>query len=403
MKTVGIIAEYNPFHNGHKYLIEKARAETNADNVIILSSGNFVQRGEPAIFDKYTRSEVAINNGADVVFELPVVYSTASAELFAYASVKFMDDLNVVDYLCFGCELNDIDSLSKIAEVLTNEPIEYKEALLKHSKAGLSFPKARSLSLCDYFKKSNINIDAEAILSTPNNILAIEYLKALKKLNSNIIPMPIKRIGGGYSSTEINCEYVSATAIRNQISNNNSYENLLESDIFNFYKDKRPIFMSDFNQILSYRLSRCNLEDIFDINEDLANRILNNISSYTNIDKFISQLQSKNYTYSAISRAMIHVLLGIKSKDINEFKENGCHFYARILALSSESNILSQIKKNGDLELISKFSTYYQQASGLRRKMLDISLNADMLYQQIYMTKYNHIIPNEFNEQIRKI
>ena len=157
MKIVGIIAEFNPFHNGHKYLISKAKEVCNADAAVIVCSGNYVQRGMPAIINKTSRCEMAMLNGADLVIELPVVYSTASAELFATASIALLDSLNCVDYLCFGCETDSIDLLNTVAEILINEPKEYKDLLTLNLKTGISFPKARAKAFDEYFKKYNLD------------------------------------------------------------------------------------------------------------------------------------------------------------------------------------------------------------------------------------------------------
>lgn len=401
MKTVGIIAEFNPFHNGHKYIIQKAKEITGADNVIVICSGNFVQRGEPSIFDKYTRSKIAINNGADAIFELPVVYSTASAELFAYSSVKLLEDLKVIDYLIFGCETADFSSLSNIAKTLADEPIEYKNTLLSLLKTGLAFPKARCIALDEYFKNNNILINAQDILGSPNNILAVEYLKALTELNSKIKPIPIKRVGNDYSSLKKDGTYVSATSIRNQLKTDKKISSELDSDLLNVYNNKNTIFLEDFQQLIAYKMLNQSA-DIYDVSNELANRIRKQLDNLTDINNFISNLQSKNYTYAALSRAVIHILLDIKESDMKKFFEEGYHFYARLLGFNPASNILKEIKNNSNLQIISKYSDFYNKAEGLTKRMLDICLNADNIYRQVYMLKYKKSIPNEFNSIIIK-
>lgn len=403
MKTVGIIAEFNPFHNGHKYLIEKAKKITKADNVVIICSGNYVQRGMPAIFDKSVRAKMAMDNGADAVFELPVFYSTASAEVFARAAIKFLNDLNCIDYLCFGCETDSLKDLPSIVSILSDEPDAYKDYLNHYLKTGISFPKARLKALISYCKANDMlnEYQIDLIMTQPNNILAIEYLKALKYFRSPIKPLAIKRIGAGYNSSDIIGEYASATGIRNELLNEHSIRNLIPDNCMETIKNVSPIVLDDFTSILGYRLlSREFFDEYFDISSDLSNRINNYKSNFNNIDSFIAELQSKNFVYSGISRALLHILLDIKQQDVISFMDNGYSTHARLLGLNRKSKILSLIKEKSSLDIISKLSAYYNECTEINRKMLDICIHADELYRMIYMTKYNKIIPTEFERQI---
>lgn len=405
MKTVGIIAEFNPFHNGHKYLIEQAKQITDAGNVIIITSGNFMQRGTPAFIDKSLRSKIAVDNGADAIFELPVCYSTASAELFARAGVSFLDKLNCVDYICFGSETGNITLLSEIARLFNQEPKEFKTILNEFSKKGLSFPKARMEALCQYCSHNNIATENEVreILSSPNNILAIEYLKALNYFNSNIKPIAIKRIGAGYSSTDLNLEFASATGIREAILNNNT-KNLEKYIPQSCYKDllfSKNIVLEDFDTILGYKLiSETSFSQYLGINEDLSNRINSLKNEYTDIHSFLSKLQSKNYTYSALSRALIHIQLSIKTSDVDKFIDNGYHRFARLLAFNKNSNILSLIKAKSDLTIISKLYDYYNECDSISKDMLHMCINSDNIYRLVYMSKHKENLPLEFERQL---
>lgn len=217
MKTIGIIAEYNPFHNGHAYQIAELKRKTNADFVVIAMSGDFVQRGAPAIIDKYCRAEMALLCGADLVIELPVVWAVSSAEDFAMAGVTLFDKMGCIDGICFGAESDQLPLLKSIAGVLAEEPDIYRSALSSHLKKGLAFPAARAAALSDYFKSTGMNFIS--ILDTPNNILAVEYLKALKRRNSAMTPILIPRAGSGYHDTTINTPTASASAIRAAVSN----------------------------------------------------------------------------------------------------------------------------------------------------------------------------------------
>lgn len=403
MKTIGIIAEFNPFHNGHKYLIEKAKKITKADNVVIVCSGNFVQRGTPAIFDKSVRTTAALLNGVDVVLELPVMYSTASAETFAHAAVRLLDKLGCIDYLCFGCETDNIKALPTISNILLEEPLDYKNMLSVYLKNGLSYPKARAKALTDYCNENNIlnTYFINQILEQANNILAIEYLKALKKFHSRIKPLAIKRIGSAYNSNSLDDNFASATGIRKALYCNQKIDNFVPQNCTDLYTKSDFLIPNDFSTILGYQLNETSdFSDYHDISEELSNRIKNLKTNFFNIESFIDELHSKNYTYSGISRILSHILLGIKQNDMNEFIEKDYFDFVRVLGFKKDSKIMSQIKTNSSLEIISKFSTYYNNSTGMKRKMLDINIKADDLYRMIYMNKYGKMIPTEFERQI---
>ncbi|MGO1820465.1 MAG: tRNA(Met) cytidine acetate ligase, partial [Senegalia sp. (in: firmicutes)] len=209
MKIVGLVTEYNPFHNGHKYHLERSKYETNCDYSIAIMSGNFVQRGEPAICDKWSRAKMAIDSGVDLVIELPTLYSTMSAEFFSYGAIKILDSLNSIDFISFGSETNDLKKLNSISKILAFEPLEFKYSLKKYLNEGNVFPKARSLALKEILKDK----DLDKIINNPNNILAIEYMKSLIKLKSTIKAHSIKRISSNYNDKNLTGEISSATAI----------------------------------------------------------------------------------------------------------------------------------------------------------------------------------------------
>ena len=215
MKTAGIIAEYNPFHTGHEYQINYIKEKLRTDYVVIAMSGDFVQRGTPALFSKYVRAEMALRSGADLVLELPVSISSASAELFARGGVQLLDGLGVTDILCFGSECGDTDALMELAKILANEPEDFQTALRRNLKNGMTFPKARSMALSAVFPESE---KYQQLLSSPNNILGIEYCKAILRENSSISPVSIKREGNDYHENTLSeNHFPSASAIRNAI------------------------------------------------------------------------------------------------------------------------------------------------------------------------------------------
>ena len=216
-KVVGIIAEYNPFHNGHSYHIQNTKVLTGADFVVAVMTGNFTQRGNTSVVDKWEKTKMALNGGADLVIELPTIYSISSAENFANGAIKILNTLGIVDSISFGMEADDISTLNNISNVLYMEPPEYKAILEHELSKGSSFPKARENALMMYL--NDIKRYAN-VLKGSNNILAIEYLKALKKQKSNLVPIGVKREKVYYNSTKIIDEYASATGIRNLLLHN---------------------------------------------------------------------------------------------------------------------------------------------------------------------------------------
>ena len=215
-RVLGIIAEYNPFHNGHMYHLQKAKEQSGAQYCICVMSGNFVQRGNTSIVNKWKKAEMALLNGVDLVIELPTIYSVASAEGFSLGAIKLLNNLKIVDAISFGTETSDFAALNNISSIVNEEPMKYKSILNSELKKGLSFPKARENALMLYL---NDNKRYDNILNTPNNILAIEYLKALKKIKSTIQPIPIKREKVYYNDNVIVDEFASATAIRKLLKN----------------------------------------------------------------------------------------------------------------------------------------------------------------------------------------
>ena len=347
MKTAGIIAEYNPFHNGHKYHIEQAKALTGAERVIAVMSGNFVQRGEPAVYDKQARTKAALLNGADIVLELPVFYSTASAELFARASVDVLAKTNCVDFLCFGCESESLTPLVQAADILSDEPESFKAALKAALDSGKTFPAARACALT-----KTCGVDP-SIISSPNNILAIEYLKALTALKSSIMPVGIRRMYNEYNSIETSGKFASATAVRNMIKSNSA-----ETQAFMPYdfSENSPVFADDLSPVLNYAL-RINtaesLSKIYGITEGLENRIIRSAGESFTFADIVSCVKTKRYTQTAIQRALLHTILNITAEDMRKISSLGPNHYIRVLGFKrSSADLLSEICKKAVLPVI---------------------------------------------------
>ncbi|GAH97945.1 unnamed protein product, partial [marine sediment metagenome] len=286
MKTLGIITEYNPLHNGHLYHLYKAREITGADYVVAVMSGNFLQRGEPAIINKWARAKMALNAGVDLIIELPFVFSTQDANGFAFGAVKLLDSLQIIDYLCFGCETDNLDTLYSISNFLHIEPQEYKELIVYNCKSGYEFPKARSQTVCDYHRIFGIDglekisaLELSKLLKYPNNILALEYIKHLLNLKSKIKPVAIKRIGASYHQKNITGNISSATSIRNEILNNLSppktdlfmlndkIKSTIPSSGFpvlerELREGRGPITLDSYRQYILATMRRMSLEDI---------------------------------------------------------------------------------------------------------------------------------------------
>ncbi|VYT75272.1 nucleotidyltransferase [Clostridium tertium] len=358
MNITGIITEYNPFHNGHLYHLNCAKKDTKSDGIVCVMSGNFVQRGEPSIIDKWKRAEMAVLNGVDLVIELPTFYALSSAEFFAKGSISILNNIGVVDNLFFGSECGDVDSLYKIAKVLTCESDEFKEIIKKNLEKGLTYVKAREIALVETLKDESLN----TILSSSNNILGIEYIKAIIKLNSNIKPMTLKREGSNYNDSELNSIFSSATSIRNNLKDGKSIKNLEKYmpkpsiDILeNLRNIKYPfVFSNDMFPYIRYKvLTNCiNFNNISEIKEGLDNKIIKEIINSKNLDEFILNIKSKRYTYTKISRILSQIFISLDNYDfISLIDEN--NLYARVLAFNDTGKlILKDMKKKSSIPII---------------------------------------------------
>lgn len=405
MVNVGVIAEFNPFHNGHKYILDKAREVTHADNVVVVMSGNYVQRGIPAIFDKSYRAGAALLNGADAVFELPSYFSLTSAETYARANIKYLDSFGCIDYVCFGCETDNIKILPMLANILYDEPTEYKCNLKKKLHDGLSFPKARSLALQEYCEDNNLlsKYEVEVTLASPNNILTIEYLKAIKYFNSSMKPLAIKRVDSNHSQ-EIHINIASASSLRKEILNNYSIDKYIPYNVSHTYRTAKPITINDYELLIGSALTnKSKFSDIYGINKDMSNRIYKLKHDYNDQKDFYEKMQSKNYTYATISRNILNILLDYKKEDVKSIINDGYIKYARLLGVKPASSILTEIANNSSIPIVDKLSKYYVNCPADQKKMLAKTIKADHLYRLVYMTKYKEFRLNEFERQIIKV
>lgn len=337
MKVTGIVAEYNPFHKGHEYQLNYAK--TISDAVVVVMSGSFVQRGDVAIFDKYTRADVALKHGADLILELPVVFSLNSAERFSYGAVAILDKLNIIDYILFGSESGDIEKLQHAAMLIENEPENVSNRIKELLDKGESFAYARETAFSDIIDSS--------LLSSPNNILALEYIRQLIKRHSKIKPITQKRAGSGYHEKELNEAFPSATALRHAILNDNfSYslfskavihrlERLDNLILYNIRKNKQAAF-----------------HNISEVSEGIENRIIN--TNAGSINCLVDLTYSKRYTKARVRRILLSSLLGLNSSLSKKEPE-----YIRVLgATKTGLSLLKEIKNKSDLDIITKTADY---------------------------------------------
>lgn len=399
MKISAIISEYNPFHSGHLYHIKKTKALTEDSLLIVLMSGNFTQRGIPSIMDKWSRAKMAVLNGADLVLELPTLFSLSSAEFFSHGAVSILNGLNSIDYLSFGSECGDVNNIILIAEVLSNEPLKYKTLLKDYLNKGLPFTTSRTLALKDYLKETSIlNNTIDSLLSSPNNILAIEYCKSLIKLNSNIKPLTIERIGGGYNDSSLNPIFSSATSIRDYLKNNEDLNPLSEHmpkasyDILSTLKNEGYdfVFEEKIFSFIKYKLlcNKNNLSLIPEASEGLDNKILKEITNSSSLNELILKVKSKRYTYTRINRILCQYFIGFDNYDILSLRKT-CPNYIRPLAFNENgSKILKNIKLNSEVKILTKLpkdtNPFLQlDLQGTRAYSLlcnNIKENSDFLY-----------------------
>ncbi len=406
MKTVGIIAEYNPFHNGHAYQIAKAKEVTGADYCIVVMSGDFVQRGAPALMNKYLRAESALKNGADIVLELPVYYALSSAEYFASGAVALLDKLGITDTLCFGSECGDISLLSEFASQLLSESEQFKEILNRQIKSGVSYPTARNIALQAVAPHLSAHMD---VMTSPNNILAIEYCKAIRRRSSSMIPYTIHRAGASYHDASLDAYYSSALAIRSALVGTGSLSSIKEqvpSSVYalmnEHYGIDYPILAADLSTLLHYQLlseQKTGYTVHPDIDQELSDRISRMLPKYRDYPSFCELLNTKNRTYTRIARSLMHILLHMNQEDLTDYCQNDYIFYARMLGFRKDAGpLLSAIKEKSSIPLISKLADAAPLLTDTGVKMLDKDIYASHIYQLVAQHKFQAASLSENNE-----
>ena len=336
--NIGIICEYNPFHNGHLYHLDRIKNLYPDSNIILVMSGNITQRGDISIVDKWDKTSIALKYGVDLVIELPFIYACNSSDKFAYGAIKILKELSV-DKIVFGSEINDIDVLKNLASIQINNK-EYDILVKGYLSNGFNYPTACGKALFDL---TNININ------TPNDILGLGYIKEIMLQNAPIEPVCIKRTND-YHSTSLNSDIVSATSIREAIKNKKNISNYVPSETLKYLNDIK--YLDDYFNYIKYHIISCDISNIYEMNEEIRNRIYKYINVSNNLDELICNIKSKNYTYNRIRRLMVYILFNITNDDYNNFKD-----YIRILGFNKNGKKhLNEIKKNIEIPIITNYS-----------------------------------------------
>ncbi len=425
MKIVGLITEYNPFHSGHLYHIEKAKEMTGADAVIVIMSGDFVQRGAPAVMPKHLRAQAALTGGitkdgqethADVIFELPVAYSIGSAEYFAKGAIALLNSLGCVNCLCFGSECGNLEAMEAIAHILADEPAPFRSSLKDALKEGFPFPRARVIALEEYLKDHRTGISPDsvrAIMAEPNNSLGIEYLKALYQTESTIEPFTMQRLESDYLDETLQQNYSSSFAIRKLMQDESTLDrvkNEVPSEsarlILENYGKRDPLWTDDFSLLLKQDLlkeTRESLTEYQDVSEELANRIINNRNDFQNFTQFGELLKTRDLTQTRIMRALFHILLDTKKESLETYEKKGYCQYARLLGFREDAQpVLSHIKENCQVPLLTKL-THTDELSKTGLAMMGQDLFASDLYESAITDKFGTPFINEYEQQIVKV
>ena len=408
MHIVGIIAEYNPFHNGHLHQIVSTRKQTHCDYIVVAMSGNFTQRGEAAIADKFIRTQMALKAGADLVLELPVPFATASAERFAQGAVSLFHQTGIIDTISFGSECGDTALLELIAKRLETPSNNFKTSLKKYLKESYSFPRAREQALLEDLK--TLELDAEVyaslleLIRSPNNILGIEYIKAIEHFNTTIKPFTIKRLTAGYHDPILYPQIASATAIRTHLNNGCSSElaACMPSTTYEFLGNAsygQPD-MDILTPFLHYKFmfsSKKDLYSLWDIPNDLINTFLNNYTSIECFSELVNACTSKTYTSATVRRALLRLVLNIQDKSLKQLEAISWIPYIRILGCKKGSEvILKHLNHYANRPIITNLSKIYSNLDPLSKQLIDYELNATKLYH--YLTKQPQLYTQDFTQ-----
>lgn len=405
MKICAIIAEYNPFHYGHLTQINDAKLQSAADAVMVILSGNFTQRGEPTIVNKFVRARMALEAGADIIVQMPTAYSTSTAEIFALAGVKIANSFENVTHLAFGCETNNFELLKEIAAFFANEPKEYKTKLKKYLEQGNSLVTSRVKAIEELIKADQVSFseitEVVKILEQPNNILAIEYLKALINTNSKIVPVFTHRKESDYLSELENGKNSSATAIRAKLYKTKSVrktKSMLPKFSYNLLKEEIKTFgLPDtelFNNLCMYALKTSTPEDIkkiFDVTEGLENRFFEVSRDTKDLNDFLLKVKTKRYTFTRLKRIVLDCLLHINAKIEKQIYDVPVLPFIKVLAFKQDNQeLLKSVSANTNL--IVRINNIEKDQSEYYKELTNIEDRANQIYYMLL--RKNNAIPN---------
>ena len=370
MKSIGIICEYNPFHNGHLYHLNKIKEMYQDYTIILIMSGHFLQRGDVSVINKWNKTDIALEMGVDLVIELPFVFASQSADIFAYGAISILNYIGV-EKIIFGSESNDIDKLKTLAQESENQ--KNKENIKKYLDEGYSYPTALGNIL-------NINME------NPNDILGISYIKAINKLNSNIEPICIKRTND-YNNKSTTGSISSATSIRENIKNNKNISEFVP-DYVKKYIDN--VFIDDYFDLLRYKIiSSKDLSIYQTVDEGIENRIKKYIFEVNSLEELINKVKTKRYTYNKIKRMFVHILCGFTKEEAHRFKEIR---YIRILGFNEKGRTyLNKIKKGIKIPIITNYSD-------IKDDMLELEFRVNCIYSSIFKEK-NYLSELEYKRK----
>lgn len=391
MKIGGIIAEYNPFHNGHRYLIEEYKKQHGITHLVVAMSGNFVQRGGPSVFEKFSRAEMALREGADLVVEIPAYFATQTAELYARGAVMTLDSLNCLESVCFGSESGRIDELEEVANILVDKKEEFERVLEDKLSKG-SFANSRLEAISEF-----VDWDV-SILSKSNNILGLEYIKSLKMVGAKIKPLTVKRSGNDYNDEETTGKFSSATSIRKILTEGRAEEikPFVPESVYKIVEETlekgiNPMTQEDFFYeicVLSL-LGENDLQSHFEIKEGLENSIRKTLAQAENLESVVQKLTTKRYASARIRRCLFNILLGVKDEDIEEVKKLRALPYTRVLGFNKKgTEILKEVKAKSETPVITKPAKIYDleeyNSDKNFKRLFDFDLRSSNIYYQKY-------------------
>ncbi|KUG03083.1 hypothetical protein ASZ90_019544 [hydrocarbon metagenome] len=394
MQILGIVAEYNPFHNGHLHLIEEAKKYQHFDAVVGIMSGNFMQRGEPAVCSKWARAEMALRCGMDLVIELPFIYAVRSAYYFARGAIESLSRTGIVSHLGFGSESGNLEQLKQIARVIAFEPADYRSILKEHLALGLSYPAARARALNDYLGHTGLEI--EGLLLGPNNILALEYLRVIEEMKLPLHPLTVSRKGRSYHDPSLStATLASATAIRRALFEHQNFEDIQVNmpqaswEVLRQAIDsgQAPVLPDSLEQAILSRLRTLSIHEIkqlYEVTEGLEYRIYEASQSCGTLAGLRQHIKSRRYSLTRINRILLYSLFGVSSSLVDELDKEG-PTYLHILGFSNQGKqILKEINYRSSMRVLNRgkdVKSFYEENKGYPSGyMLELDIKATDIY-----------------------